>query len=143
MASFYARAVEHGAVHVAAENLALENTTVFERKVEHVPLRSVGHWIEPYDGRLIVDVLNHVAHTAEVAMTTVQTPDAPNRLTLRHLGHTTRTDARTAPACTIFPKMSAVSLSYMHTTVKRHRGTRGGSVDSVAYGLWVWFALRA
>jgi hypothetical protein len=89
VAALYSRAVEDGAVRVVlVQHLALENAAVLERQMENVPVRRVRHRIELHDGRLSVERPKGIAHAAQVAMTSMQTPHAINRLSLRHLGHT-------------------------------------------------------
>jgi hypothetical protein len=86
VAALDARAVEDSAVSgVLVEDLALQDAAVFECKVEDVPLRCVRHRIESDDRRLFVEGLHDIANAAEVAMTPMQTPDAVDRMTLRHL----------------------------------------------------------
>ena len=89
MAPFDARTVEHGAVcRVLFQDLALEDAAVLERKIENVPTCRVGHRVELHDRCGPTDTLQGVAHTTQIPMTTVQTPDSVERLSRRHLRHT-------------------------------------------------------
>jgi hypothetical protein len=83
-----ARTIDNGTIcRVLVENLALQDAAVFERQMEYIPVRRIGHGIEPHYGCLSADSLQAVAHAAHVAMTTMQTPDSVDRLSLRHLQH--------------------------------------------------------
>jgi hypothetical protein len=59
--------------------------------MEHVSQRRVGHRIKPYDRHRILEALQGVSHTSEIAMPTTQTPYSPKRLSLRQLLHTSDT----------------------------------------------------
>ena len=82
------RAVHDGTVsRLLVHHLALEDATVFERQMENVAVSGVRHRIEPHDRCRAVHALDEVADTAEVAMATMQTPYAPERLRVRQLSH--------------------------------------------------------
>jgi hypothetical protein len=83
-----ARTIEDGTIgRVLVEDLALQDAAVFECQMEHIPVRGIGHGIEPHHGRLSIERLQAVAHAAHVAMTTMQTPDTVDRMSLRHWRH--------------------------------------------------------
>jgi hypothetical protein len=85
MAPFDPWAIEHSAVRrVLLQNLALEDTPIFQRQVKYVSVRGIGHRIKPYDGGRILKALQGVAHAPQIAMTTMQTPHTSKRLSLRH-----------------------------------------------------------
>lgn len=89
MASLHAWTVEYYTVRrVPVEYLAFEDSTVFERQVKHVAARGVRHRIESHNGHRAVDVVQAVSDAAHVAMTTMQTPHAVQRLPLRQFRHT-------------------------------------------------------
>ena len=89
VAAFEAWTIEDGAIcAVLVQDLTLENTAVFEREMKDVPMRGVRHGIELDDRRWTAQILQAVSHAAETAMTTMQTPDSTERLSLRHLLHT-------------------------------------------------------
>ena len=86
------RTIDDGAIGgVIVQHLALENAAILEREVEHIALRRVGHGIKPYDSHCLLESLEGVTHTSEIAMPTMQTPHAPKRLSLRQLLHTSAT----------------------------------------------------
>jgi hypothetical protein len=87
--SLDARAVEDGAIsRIFVQNLTFEDAAIFEREVEDVPLRCIRHRIELHNCRPTIQGLQPVTHATQVAMTTMQTPNASERLALRHLRHT-------------------------------------------------------
>ena len=89
LAPFDARSVQHRTVGcVLGEDLALQNAAILERQMKHVAERGVRHRVEAYDSHRPVKGLQAITHTPQVAMTTMQTPDSPKRLPLRHLLHT-------------------------------------------------------
>ena len=71
---------------VLVEDLTLQNAAVLEGQMEYVPVRRIGHGIELHHGRLSIESLQAVAHAAQVAVTTMQTPDTVDRPSLRHFG---------------------------------------------------------
>ena len=72
VAAFDARTVDHGAERrVVVQHLALEDAAIFERQVEHVSVRRVGHWIKPYDRHRILEILQDVTDTSQIAMPTM------------------------------------------------------------------------
>ena len=90
--AFEARTINHGAIfRVVVHYLALENAAILEGEVEHISVRRVGHRIKPYDRHRVFEPLKDVAHTSEIAMPTMQTPDSLKRLSLRQLLHTLHT----------------------------------------------------
>ena len=89
---FDPRTVEHDTVRfVLDQHLALEDAAIFQREMKHVSMGRRRHRIKPYHRRRIVQALQHITHTSQAAMTTMQTPDTLKRLPLRHLLHTFNT----------------------------------------------------
>jgi hypothetical protein len=89
VAAVDARTVEDGtASRVFVQNLTFENAPVFECEMKDVPLRRIRHRIEFHHSRHAIQGLQPVTHAPKIAVTTVQTPDSSERLTLRHLLHT-------------------------------------------------------
>ena len=98
VAPFHAWTIEDGAIcAVLEQDLTLEDFAVLEREMKDVPMCRVRHRIEPDDRRLSGEIQQAVSHAAEIAMTTMQTPDSAERLSLRHLLHTEDSHARSAP----------------------------------------------
>ena len=72
VAALDSRAVEDGAVGgVLGEDLAFQDSPVFEREMEDVAERSLRHGIKPYDRCRSLQALQDVPDAPEVAMTTV------------------------------------------------------------------------
>ena len=89
VAAFDSWAVEHSAVcDVLVHDLALEYAAVLQREIEDVAVGCIRHRIELRDRHCALHVLQCVPNASEIPMTTMQTPDAAERLPLRHLGHT-------------------------------------------------------
>jgi hypothetical protein len=97
-APFHARTIEDSAVcGVLEQDLTLEYSAVLECEMKDIAVCRVRHRIEPDDRRLSGDIQQAVSHAAEIAMTTMETPDSTERLSLRHLLHAVDTHARSAP----------------------------------------------
>jgi hypothetical protein len=72
VAAFDSRTVEDDAVGgVLGEDLAFQDSPVFEREMEDVAERSLRHGIKPYDRCRSVQAFEDVPDAPEVAMTTV------------------------------------------------------------------------
>src|SRR5688572_2573378 len=76
---------------VVVQHLALQDAAIFEREVEHVAVRRVWHRIKPYDRHRILEMLQDVTDTSQIAMPTMQTPYSAKRLSLRQWLHTRHT----------------------------------------------------
>jgi hypothetical protein len=70
------------------ERLAFENAAVFEIQMKDIAFCAVRHRVELHEHRVPGrDRVERVADAPQGAMTAMQTPDAADRLGLRHAGH--------------------------------------------------------
>ena len=92
MASFHPGTVKYRTISgVLVQNLAFQDAAVLERQMEDIPASRIRHRVELHNCHRILHGFEQVAHAAEVAVTTMQTPDSPKRLPLRQLLHTSDT----------------------------------------------------
>jgi uncharacterized lipoprotein NlpE involved in copper resistance len=75
---------EHHEIAAMLGCLAFHDATIGQAEAEHVALRSVWYGIELHD-QALASHLRNVRDATKIALTTVQTSDARERLGLRHI----------------------------------------------------------